>query len=341
VSTPSRCVVAALAVALLETTACAHLFYGQCSEPSLEQLSQVPARLSATGLFADLPSESLAEGVVAYRPQFELWTDGAAKRRWVYLPAHTRIDSSDIDAWQFPEGTKFWKEFTRDGIRVETRFLHKVGPEAGDWIGVSYVWSRDGRDAFATPEGLENALGTPHDVPPARNCMGCHGGAPGRVLGFGAIQLAHEASGNEMSLHRLVGENRLTKLPPSALRVPGDARTQQALGYLHANCSHCHNQHRPPTAGPRCFDPREDFDLSLRVDRLSTLEATPVYATAVGTLITPGDADGSSLFQRFDSDSPLRPRMPALGTKTIDGTAAQLLHGWIQEELPAAPISHR
>jgi hypothetical protein len=168
VRTASRCVVTVLAAALLETTACANLFYGQCSERSLEQLSQEPARLSATGLFADLPSERFAEGVVAYRPQFELWTDGAAKRRWIYLPVHTRIDSSDIDAWQFPEGTKFWKEFTRDGIRIETRLLHKVGPEAGDWIGVSYVWSRDGRDAFATPEGRENALGMRHTRARAR-----------------------------------------------------------------------------------------------------------------------------------------------------------------------------
>jgi hypothetical protein len=331
---PSRCVVAFLAAALLETTACAHLFYGQCSEPSPARLSLEPARLSATGLFADLASESLAEGVVAYRPQFELWADGATKRRWVYLPAGARIDSSDADAWQFPQGTKFWKEFSRDGIRVETRLLHKVGPEPGDWIGVSYVWSHNREDAFATQEELENALGTSHDVPSAQNCMGCHGGTPGYVLGFGAIQLAHNAPGDEMSLKRLVRENRLTKPPPLGLQVPGDARTQQALGYLHANCSHCHNQHRPPRAGPRCFDPRTDFDLSLRVNQLSTLDRTPVYATAVGTVITPGDADGSTLFQRFDSDSLFRPRMPALGTETINATTAQLLHRWIQDMPP-------
>src|SRR5882672_4468441 len=138
-SMPARCVIALLAFALLETTGCSHLFYGQCSEPSPGRLSQEPAKLSATGLFADLPSESLVEGVVAYRPQFELWSDGASKRRWIYLPPGTRIDSSDMDAWQFPEGTKFWKEFTRDGVRVETRLLHKVGPQAGDWVGVSYV----------------------------------------------------------------------------------------------------------------------------------------------------------------------------------------------------------
>ena len=32
------------------------------------------------------------------------------------------------DSWRFPQGTKLWKEFTRDGVRVETRLLQKVGP---------------------------------------------------------------------------------------------------------------------------------------------------------------------------------------------------------------------
>ena len=31
--------------------------------------------------------------------------------------------------------------------------------------------------------------------------------------------------------------------------VPGDPSTVAALGYLHANCSHCHNRDRPPRVG--------------------------------------------------------------------------------------------
>jgi hypothetical protein len=329
-----------IAVAASEATGCSDLMYGRCAEPSLARLSQEPATLSASGLFADLGSESLAEGVVAYRPEFELWTDGASKRRWIYLPPAARIDSSDMDAWQFPTGTKLWKEFTRDGVRVETRLLHKVGPRAGDWVGLSYVWSGDGRDAFATPEGLENALGTPHDVPPARTCMACHGGTPGHVLGFGAIQLAHRAPSEEMSLERLVREDRMTRLPPSSLQIPGSTTVRRALGYLHANCSHCHNQHRPPGDGTRCYDPQEDFDLSLRTDQLSTLERTPVYLTAFGTIITPGDADGSTLVQRLVAGSLAPPRMPAFGTKSVDGSAAELLRAWIRE-IPSATPSAR
>lgn len=290
--------------------------------------------LSATGLFADAASGSLAPGVVEYRPSFELRTDGAKKRRWVYLPPEARIDTRDMDAWQFPAGTKFWKEFTRDGVRVETRLLHKVGSAAADWVALSYVWTGEASDAVAVPDGLENARGTPHDVPPARRCMGCHGGAPGRVLGFGAIQLAHDASDDEMSLGRLARENRLTEPAPpsSSLRVPGDAVTRETLGYLHANCAHCHNQHRPPSDGPRCFDPRKAFDLSLRVARLQTPEGTPAYATTVGRIMTPGDPDGSALFRRVASGTFYQPRMPALGSETVDHDAVLLLRTWIASQ---------
>lgn len=328
---------AIIAVLVLSPAGCiAHLVYGQCPDPSPERLGREPTNLSATGLFADIRSERLAPGVFAYRPQFQLWSDGAEKRRWAYLPPGVRIDARDMDAWQFPVGTKFWKEFTRDGVRVETRLLHKVGPAPSDWVALAYVWGADNADAAATPDGLEDARGTPHDVPSARNCTGCHGGTQSHVLGFGAIQLAHDAPENELSLERLAREGWLEGAPQPmpTLRVPGDALTQQALGYLHANCSHCHNQHRPPSSGPRCFDPRKDFDFSLRVDQLASPESTPVYRTAVGEVIVPGDPEGSALFQRIQSHIFFRPRMPALGTEEINPAAVQLLGAWIAQ-IPA------
>jgi hypothetical protein len=325
-----RRVTTLIAVALLGTPACSSLIVGRCSEPSSERLAMEPERLSATGLFVTASPEALGADVIAYRPRFELWSDGAEKRRWVHLPPGARIDSQDMDAWQFPVGTKFWKEFAVGGVRVETRLLHKVGPAPANWVALAYVWNAGGTDAIATPEGQDDARGTPHDVPSAGKCMGCHGGTPSHVLGFGAIQLAHDAPADQVSLARLVGDGRLTKLPPALLRVPGDQTTQQALGYLHANCSHCHNQDRPPSTGPRCFDPRKDFDLSLRVGRLATLETTPVYATAIGSIVTPGDADASTLMVRFGSGTFYRPQMPSLGTETVDQDALRVLRAWIE-----------
>ncbi|MDF2693847.1 MAG: hypothetical protein K0S65_2230, partial [Labilithrix sp.] len=198
--------------------------YRYCEAPAPARLAKAAALLSGTGLFADVRAARLAPGVAAYRPRFELWSDGATKRRWVYLPEGTRIDTSDEDAWQFPEGTKLWKEFSRDGVRVETRLLSKVGPAPSDWLAVSYVWRADGTDAVMTPAGQSNARDTPHDVPAARDCMGCHGGIASRVLGFSAIQLENDDTErpDEMSLARLTRERRLSRPLTRALRVPGD-----------------------------------------------------------------------------------------------------------------------
>jgi hypothetical protein len=301
--------------------------YDQCDPPAPASLARLPMRLSETGLFADVPSETLGPAVLAYTPRFALWSDGAEKRRWIALPDGATIDTSDMDDWIFPEGTRFWKEFTRDGVRVETRVLEKIGPGDADWIGAAYMWNEDQSDALLTPGGAENASGTAHDVPDASRCMGCHGGRRSRVLGFSIIQLAwDEPSGVELAM--LVSENRLTAPPASEATVPGDETERAALGYIHANCSHCHNQARPENDGSRCYDPYRDFDLRLTFDRLSSAGDTLTYRTAVGGVIDPGDPDGSRLI-RLVSRRGDGLHMPPLATEEVDQTAVDLLRRWI------------
>lgn len=87
----------------------------------------------------------------AFTPQYPLWSDGAGKRRWVQLPAGSTIDISNVDRWNFPVGTRFWKEFEFDGHQVETRFLWKVSE--GNWVFASYAWNAGQTDAVLVPEG--------------------------------------------------------------------------------------------------------------------------------------------------------------------------------------------
>jgi hypothetical protein len=270
--------------------------------------------------------------VRAYTPEFELWSDGATKRRWIWLPPGASIDGRDMDAWRFPTGTKLWKEFSFGAGRVETRLLEKLGPEDADWLAVAYVWNADGSDALAFPDGGADVRGTTHDVPPARDCMGCHGGTQSRVLGFSAIQLNHPAHPDEWSLGRLVHEERIYGAASIVAGVPGDERTRRVLGYLHANCAHCHNQHRPPeSAGARCFNPRRDFDLSLRVGELGAVGDTAVYRSALGGVIDPGDPEASALYRRARGDLGLfQSRMPPLANETLDPELLPLLESWIR-----------
>src|SRR5262245_53854204 len=56
---------------------------------------------------ASLPTAGGARidpGVIEYTPQYPLWTDGAAKRRWLRLPPGEAVDASDPDHFDFPPG---------------------------------------------------------------------------------------------------------------------------------------------------------------------------------------------------------------------------------------------
>ena len=227
----------------------------------------------------------------AYSPTFALWSDGAEKRRWLWLPPGGVIDTTDPYDWQFPIGTKAWKEFVRDGVRVETRLLQRM--DDGTWAGVAYRWTDDGSEAQASVEGALDAHGTGHDIPEAGVCNACHGGRASHLLGVSAIQLAHDAAPGEVALADLIAEGRLSTSPATMPRVPGNATVSAALGYLHANCSHCHNQMRPARTGARCFDPENSLDFALRLGSLDAPEATGTYRTVVGEEIERGNPDGS------------------------------------------------
>jgi len=295
--------------------------------------------LKATGLYADIASGTLADGVRAFRPQYELWSDGATKRRWLWLPPGTRIDTSDMDAWKFPVGTKVWKEFVRDGVRVETRLLHKVGTGAQEWTLVPYVWNADQRDAVAAPAGQPNALGTSHDVPDTEKCKACHSGSADTVLGVSAIQLDHDLG--DLTLAALARDGLLTVPPAGPYRVPGNDVERAALAYLHANCGHCHNS--------RAAKPPIPLRLALTVGALGSVKETPIYKTTVAigtetpkrlegttltTIVVPGDPDASLLRLRMLRRAPETGGMPPIGSEAVDSAGSDAVTAWIRSLPP-------
>ena len=60
----------------------------------------LPELLSQTPLYVDIASKEVHEAIHGFTPQFQLWSDGAQKQRWVYLPECGTIDTSDINDWQ-------------------------------------------------------------------------------------------------------------------------------------------------------------------------------------------------------------------------------------------------
>jgi hypothetical protein len=305
-----------------------------------------PRRLHETGLCVDPACVQLSGSVVEFAPEYTLWTDGAAKRRWVYLPPGSKIESSAMDAWKFPPGTKFWKEFVRDGIRVETRLLEKTGPGVNEWSMVSFAWNGAQTEAVELPLGATNALGTQHDIPSRSECRRCHDQAPGRAIGFEALSLDHDGAG--LTLQGLVDQQLLTVAPtPVApppggnggfFHVPGDDVARAALGYLHINCGGCHN----PTSTVQASVP---LQLRLPLDALGSVAQTPTYLTSVGVaptlslpgataLIAPGNPAASAVLLRLSSTAS-GTRMPPLGRELTDaGVGVPAVTAWIESLAP-------
>jgi cytochrome c553 len=350
-----RGVLCAMAVVLVTTIVVA-------SGPSgPEARSRAPERLSETGLYETGRADVLAAGNRRFSPQYPLWTDGATKERWVYLPPGQAIDATDPYDWDMPVGTKFWKEFRFSGRKVETRMIWRASRT--EWIFATYIWNDAGTDAVLAPaEGVRNvadvAPGKKHSIPSATDCTACHGTARPGPLGFNALQLssdrdphalhAERASPGALTLEALFAEGLMrgsTDLRSNPPRIATDnPRTRSVLGYLVANCGGCHNGRGEIAAlGPVL----RYEDLVRDADRVAaSLIGQPTKWQVPGrsegsVLVDPHVPEQSALLARLRSRSPSS-QMPPLGTVVRDNEAVQAVTQWISSDLlPAARRSRR
>jgi len=115
---------------------------------------------------------------------------------------------------------------------------------------------------------------------------------------------------------------------PSPISLPGTEVDRAALGYLHANCGHCHNQDRPANAGARCYDPENELDFWLRVDRLEQVSDTPAYQSGRGLAFEAGRPNDSRMLELMSDRGFLR-QMPPLGTERVDDKGVHAVTSWI------------
>src|SRR5262245_22300573 len=118
-----KCIIAAAAVFVLTVATVTAGYENDWRAPV------APQRLSQTGLYAGEGMLRIDPRNRPFSPQYPLWTDGAAKRRWIRLPEGAAINATNLSRWEFPVGTKIWKEFAFDGHKVETRLLWRVSAE--------------------------------------------------------------------------------------------------------------------------------------------------------------------------------------------------------------------
>jgi hypothetical protein len=324
----------------------------------------MPTLLSETGLYSDIKTKTLATDVHPFIPAYKLWSDGADKNRFVYMPPGKKINTSDMEFWQYPGGFKLWKDFTRDGKLIETRLLQKLSDGLTDWYMVAFKWNADGSDAVAVPMGEQNAMGTMHDIPSKEDCKGCHTSMKDHAIGFSAAMLSHSLP-NSLNLAQIDQMGWLSA-PAKAggYPLPGDEPTKAALGYLHANCGMCHNYKS------QVYKTKVTLDVWAHLDKLDTVQNTFAYLSmvcdqwpgsdkftpitsceaghATGALmdtdisklkrVAPGMAAESGIHDlmalRATGQAGMMKQMPPLGSEITDPTGLGVVDAWINA-LPA------
>ena len=309
-----------------------------------------PERLSQTGLYD--ASGAIAPGNRPFLPQYPLWTDGAAKARWIRIPDGKKIDVSDVDLWRFPEGTKLWKEFSFNGRKAETRLLWKAG---GDWVFATYVWNEDQTDARLAPaDGIagfvEIAPGKRHSIPSLADCAACHRSSPAVVLGFNALQLSDDRDplathgeplkADDLTLRSLLDADLLEPARPELAMHPprvreSDPVARAAVGYLSGNCGGCHNARGPlARLGMNLLHDVSGDPTAPEPARLTTVDVAgsflvPGHGAEESRRVASGAPERSALLYRMKSRRPSS-QMPPLGTVVRDEEAVQLVQRWIE-----------
>ena len=237
-----------------------------------------------------------------------------------------------MDHRVFPIGTQFWKEFSLTGCCSRP------------------AWS-SGTAPARTTTGWARSSGTPTRPKPTSRRTGSRTSA-GRcttrrrrktaVMATAATSAAGSGSPpsscrlrrQQPTLQSLNAEGLLTA-PPAAGGYPlgADPATTAALGYLHANCGHCHNQNG--TAWP-------DTQMVLRSVVADTgVDTSAVYRSmvnvplqywrggAITLRVAPGQPDQSAIVARMSvrgNDD----QMPPLATELVDSTGLDTIRQWIQ-----------
>jgi hypothetical protein len=299
----------------------------------------LPEHLHCTGLYSDIANRTIADGVQKFTPARQLWSDGAQKQRWIYLPDGETIDATSPSAWKFPVGTRFWKEFaTADNSRIiETRIYMK---NEDAWAKASYQWDDAQKDGTRNDRGADLMVdGSKYRLPNLDECDSCHGGRPDKVMGFEQIMLGMPSDQpQEITLADLVDKKTLKGFDgPTTYKIGQDDTTQQALSWLHINCGvSCHNDN-PNADGNTSNDMRLILDPSLLDGReasqfrslTTTIGRDATALQWVGNKrIVAGDPTSSLLYtlitQREDKQ-----QMPPIASYQVDNPDTAIIKDWI------------
>ncbi len=309
----------------------------------------MPKKLSEFGFFYR-PRSQESLSAVAYELNTPLYSDGADKLRFAYVPHGETIQANGDGLLEFPVGSALIKTFAfgegGDRRLIETRvLLHR----AEGWVALPYVWNEEQTDARLAVAGARIPVMTPagenisYRVPNKNQCKQCHVkdgevtpiGPKVRNLPLSWLAIAIRTGDLGLDTADLpfgpavAGGRRM----PDWNDIEHSSVDARARAYLDVNCAHCHQ--------PGGMASNSGLDLRWEQDDSHALgiRKPPVAAGrgAGGLLVSiePGAPDKSILVHRMNSVDP-GVAMPELGKSTIDAEGLAVIRQWI-EEMPAPP----
>jgi uncharacterized repeat protein (TIGR03806 family) len=318
-----------------------------------------PENLADWNLFADEASQTPAPRTVPYEVIAPLFSDYAAKHRFIYVPEGKAIAYSEQDMWSLPEGSVLVKTFAyphdmRDpaaGERLlETRLLVFT---AQGVVPHTYVWNAEQTEAIRKIAGTNidaswiDANGVAaqnmYTVPNTNQCFDCHGKREvANALGIRTRQLDrdHPYDGTQQNqIDHLTALGFLDRAPepaeqrerlvdPSSDAQPLDLR---ARSYLDANCSQCHKAEagNATSSGMYLDWPHTGPDQDPVIWGVCKRPSSAGGATCGRSVdIVPGDPDGSIYMCRMESTES-KVQMPPLGRNMVHQEGVALLRNWI------------
>ncbi len=304
--------------------------------PEVIEGEDLPRQLSEFGFFADPASQKPSAGVVPYRLNTPLFSDGAEKLRFVYVPPGQLARAQGEGLLDLPVGSALIKTFAFEGngerLLIETRvLLHR----ADGWLALPYRWNADQSEAMLAVAGGRLPLTTPwgeqisYRIPNKNQCKECHG-LNGDVTPIGpkARNLSSEW------LAGMVEAGHLDAVPDGADRIPlwedreAMPADTAARGYLEVNCAHCHQP--GATASNSGLDLRWEQHDPHAIGIMKRPVAAGLGSGGLLFDIVPGEPDNSILHYRMSSLEG-GVAMPELGKGTLDREGIAIVRRWIEQ----------
>jgi uncharacterized repeat protein (TIGR03806 family) len=316
-----------------------------------------PPHLSGTGLFSNSTAGGLtpAPGILPYNVIAPLWSDSAAKSRWIALPAGAQITFAATGEFTYPAGTVMIKNFVLNNVPLELRLLVLTGPNAG--YGVTYKWESGGADAdLMGPSSLPVPLADGYDeveldgqtwhYPSRAECLQCHTAVANFVLGPKTRQLNTAfaypggASDNELRTWNYlqmfttdIGEANIggfTKLTNISDTSAGTTLQDRVRSYVDANCGQCHR----PNSGLNTYW-NAVFDVPLANQGIVDGIVQNTLGIIGAEVVRPQTISESVMELRMNSVDPTI-KMPPLARNVIDANAVSVLDAWIGSLPPSS-----